>query len=46
MEIGAFGLLLIIGLGICWVEGTKTGNKFITWFGKTFCDIDVNELED
>ena len=46
MEIGVFGLLLIIGLGILWVEGTKTGSKFADWGLKNLCDIDINEVED
>lgn len=46
MEIGALTLLSLIGLGVLWVEKTKTGEKFITWVGKTFCDININELED
>ena len=46
MEIGAFGLLLIIGLGIIWTESTKTGAKFINWVGKTFCDTDSANWED
>lgn len=46
MEIGAIGLLLIIGLGILWVECTKTGERFISWVSKTFCDVNLNKLED
>lgn len=46
MEIGALALLVIIGLAICWSEGTKTGRKFTEWSLKNLCDIDVNELED
>ena len=45
MEIGAFGLLLVISLGILWIEGTKTGDKFITWATK-LSGIDLDELED
>ena len=45
MEIGALGLLLIISLGILWIEGTKTGDRFITWASK-ICGVDLDELED
>ena len=46
MEFGTLVLLLVICLGIFWVEGTKTGERFINWFGKKFVDIDVNELSE
>lgn len=44
MEIGVPALLLVICLGILWVEGTKTGDKFITWAAKKFCHINLDEL--
>lgn len=46
MEIGVLALLVIIGLGICWTEGTKTGRKFTEWGLKNLIGIDVDELED
>lgn len=46
MEIGAGAIIILIGLGVLWVECTKTGERFINWFGKNLCDIDVNDLED
>ena len=45
MEIGALGFLLLVSLGILWIEGTKTGDKFITWATK-LSDIDLDELGD
>ena len=46
MEIGVPALLLVICLGILWVEGTKTGERFINWFGKKFVGIDINDLAE
>jgi hypothetical protein len=46
MEIGALVILTIIGLGVCWSEGTKTGRKFTEWALKNLIGIDVNDLED
>ena len=46
MEIGALAFLALLGLTICWSEGTKTGRKFTDWALKNLCDIDPNELED
>ena len=46
MEIGVGALLILIGLSVCWVECTKTGTKFINWFGKKLFDIDLDVMED
>lgn len=46
MEIGAGVLIILIGLGVLWVECTKTGERFINWFGKKFLDIDLEQMED
>ena len=45
MEIATVGLLLIIGLGVVWIEGTKTGDRFITWVTK-LSGIDLDEEEE
>ena len=46
MEIGVGALLVLIGLSVYWVESTKTGTRFINWFGKKFFDIDLDVMED
>ena len=40
MEIGAFGLLLLISLGILFVEGTKVGQKLFDKLCK-FLGLDI-----
>ena len=46
MEIGVPFILLLICLSILFAEGTKLGNKITRWSLKTFCDIDIDTLED
>ena len=46
MEIGVLGFLVLVSIVTLWGEKTRSGEKFFTWFGKKFFDIDVNELED
>ena len=46
MEIGAFVLLVVIGLAIVIGEKTKVGSKFTEWALKNLIGIDTNELED
>lgn len=43
MEIGAFVLLVIIGLAIVFGEKTEVGNKISEWGLKNLCDIDINK---